>query len=166
MKLERLLLPAALLCAAAPLATAQSTFEALGLTNLIPTDLTPDGQTIVGTSLFGSGVWMFDDANGYVDLMGNGGNPAGSGTPGGGSGGAIYNDGNTMTLSLCGSRIEYNEVNAHGRAIFFVTNDHSGNIRIDRCVITNNIGGSWYPTHPQISNHSDTPIEVIDSVIE
>ncbi|MFW5738862.1 MAG: hypothetical protein ACOC1F_00705 [Myxococcota bacterium] len=98
--------------------------------------------------------------------IGNGGNPAESGTPGGGSGGAIYNDGNTMTLSICGTRIEYNEVNAYGSAIFFVSNDHSGNIVIDRSVITNNIGGSWYPTYPQISNHADTPIEVTDSVIE
>jgi hypothetical protein len=98
--------------------------------------------------------------------IGNGGNPAEPGTPGGGSGGAIYNDGNTMTLSLCGCRIEYNEVNAYGSAIFFVSNDHSGDIRIDRSVITNNIGGSWYPTYRQISNHSDTPIVVTDSVIE
>lgn len=98
--------------------------------------------------------------------IGNGANPAQPGTPGGGSGGAIYNDGNTMTLSICGSRIEYNEVNAHGSAIFFVSNDHSGNIVIDRSVITNNIGGSWYPTYPQISNHDDTPIDVTDSVIE
>jgi hypothetical protein len=98
--------------------------------------------------------------------VGHGGNPAQAGTPGGGSGGAIYNDGNTMTLSLCGTRIEHNEVNAHGSAIFFVSNDHTGNIRIERSVITNNIGGSWYPTYPQISNHDDTPIEVIDSVIE
>ncbi len=89
--------------------------------------------------------------------IGNGGNPAQPGTPGGGSGGAIYNDGNTMTLSICGSRIENNEVNAYGSAIFFVSNDHTGNIVIDRSVITNNIGGSWYPTYPQISNHSDTP---------
>ncbi len=97
--------------------------------------------------------------------IGNGGNPSQSGTPGGGSGGAIYNDGNTMTLSICGTRIEYNEVNAHGSAIFFVSNDHSGDIVIDRSVITNNIGGSWYPTYPQISNHSDTPIEVKASII-
>jgi hypothetical protein len=97
--------------------------------------------------------------------IGNGGNPAEPGTSGGGSGGAIYNDGNTMTLSLCGSRIEYNEVNAYGSAIFFVSNDHSGNIVIDRSVITNNFGGSWYPTYPQISNHSDTPIEVSTSII-
>jgi hypothetical protein len=98
--------------------------------------------------------------------IGNGGNPAEPGTPGGGSGGAIYNDGNTMTLSLCGCRIEYNQVNAYGSAIFFVSNDHTGDIRIDRCVITNNIGGSWYPTYPQISNHADTPIVVTDSTIE
>ncbi|WP_437872688.1 hypothetical protein [Sorangium sp. So ce363] len=98
--------------------------------------------------------------------LGNGGNPAMAGTPGGGSGGAIYNDGTTMTLTLCGTRIERNEVNAHGSAIFFVSNDHSGNIVIDRSVITNNIGGSWYPTYPQISNHDDTPIMVTASTIE
>ena len=97
--------------------------------------------------------------------IGNGGNPAQPGTPGGGSGGAIYNDGNTMTLSVCGTRIESNQVNAYGSAIFFVTNDHSGDVVIDRSVITNNIGGSWYPTYPQISNHSDTPIEVLTSII-
>ncbi|MCE9670554.1 hypothetical protein LY474_22370 [Myxococcus stipitatus] len=97
---------------------------------------------------------------------GHGANPAQSGTPGGGSGGAIYNDGNTMTLSLCGTRIEDNEVNAHGSAIFFVSNDHTGSIRIDRSVIRNNKGGSWYPTYPQISNHDDTPIEVTQSTIE
>ncbi len=98
--------------------------------------------------------------------VGRGGNPAMAGTPGGGSGGAIYNDGNTMTLSLCGTRIEHNEVVQHGSAIFFVSNDHSGDIRIDRSVITNNVGGSWYPTYPQISAHDDTPIVVTDSVIE
>ncbi|WP_437593582.1 hypothetical protein [Sorangium sp. So ce1000] len=98
--------------------------------------------------------------------LGNGGNPAMAGTPGGGSGGAIYNDGDTMTLTICGTRIERNEVNAHGSAIFFVSNDHTGDIVIDRSVITNNIGGSWYPTYPQISNHDDTPIKVTDSTIE
>ncbi|NTX66189.1 hypothetical protein HUA74_36580 [Myxococcus sp. CA051A] len=98
--------------------------------------------------------------------IGNGANPATPGTPGGGSGGAIYNDGDRMTLSLCGTRIEHNEVNAHGSAIFFVSNDHSGDIRIDRSVIQNNRGGSWYVTYPQISNHSDTPIAVTNSTIE
>ncbi len=77
----------------------------------------------------------------HNEAVGKGGNPAQSGTPGGGSGGAIYNDGNTMTLSLCGTRIEHNDVVQHGSAIFFVTNDHTGNIRIESSVITSNTGG-------------------------
>ncbi len=98
--------------------------------------------------------------------IGNGGNPAEAGTPGGGSGGAIYNDGNLMRLSLCGTRIQFNEVVQHGSAIFFVSNDMSGDIVIDRSVISKNIGGTWYPTLPQISGHPQTPITVTDSVIE
>lgn len=97
---------------------------------------------------------------------GMGGNPTMPGTPGGGSGGAIYNDGGLMTLSMCGTRIEHNVVNTHGSAIFFVSNDHTGDIRIDRSTITNNVGGSWYPTYPQLSHHDDTPVIVTDSVIE
>jgi hypothetical protein len=98
--------------------------------------------------------------------IGNGGNPADDGTPGGGSGGAIYNDGGKMTLSLCGTRIENNSAVQHGSAIFFVTNNHTGNIVIDRSTITDNTGGSWYPTYPQISNHDDTPITVTASKVE
>ena len=81
----------------------------------------------------------------YNRAIGNGGNPATSGTPGGGSGGGIYNDGDAMTLTLCGTLMQYNQVNAYGSAIFFVSNDLTGNIVIDSSVITNNIGGSWYP---------------------
>jgi hypothetical protein len=102
----------------------------------------------------------------YNQAIGSGGNPANSGTPGGGSGGGIYNDGNTMTLTLLGTRMESNKVNAYGSAIFFVTNDHTGKVVIDNSVITNNLGGSWYPTYPQISNHDDTPITVTNSTIK
>ena len=98
--------------------------------------------------------------------IGEGGNPSQSGTPGGGSGGAIYNDGNTMTLSLYGCKIENNSVIQHGSSLFFVSNDHSGNIHIEDSYISNNSGGSWYPVHPSISMHDDTPIVVINSIIE
>lgn len=98
--------------------------------------------------------------------IGNGGNPAQENTPGGGSGGAIYNDGNLMTLTVLGSKMEENEVNAYGAAIFFVTNNHTGNIVIDKCTIKNNIGGSWYPKYNGISMHSDTKINVTNSTIE
>ena len=98
--------------------------------------------------------------------IGNGGNPTMPGTPGGGSGGAIYNDGNEMTLTLCGTRIEDNDVVQHGSGIFFVTNNHTGSIRLDRSALRRNTGGSWYAVRPQISCHDDTPIEVTDSVFE
>ncbi len=102
----------------------------------------------------------------YNEAVGNGGNPAKSGTPGGGSGGAIYNDGKKMTLSIYGSSIEQNKVTTHGSAIFFVTNNHTGNIVIKDSVIRNNLGGSWYPVKPGISMHSDTKIECNNSTIE
>lgn len=102
----------------------------------------------------------------YNKAIGNGGNPQRAGTPGGGSGGAIYNDGNFMTLTLLGTRVEYNEVNAHGSGIFFVTNDHSGEILLDGATVANNRGGSWYPVLPDISMHADTSITVKNKLPE
>jgi hypothetical protein len=70
--------------------------------------------------------------------IGTGANPMRSGTPGGGSGGAIYNDGNTFTLSLCGVRIAGNSANEGGGAIFFVSNDRSGTLVIRDSVLMAN----------------------------
>lgn len=118
-----------------------------------------------GISSIGVSWTIINSLFSHNHAIGNGGNPAQSGTPGGGSGGAIYNDGNTMTLDLCGTRIEHNEVVQHGSAIFFVSNDHSGDVRIHSSDINDNLGGSWYPTYPQISGHDDTPIVVTASNI-
>ena len=121
-----------------------------------------------GAALSSIGVsWtIYNSLFSHNQALGNGGNPAASGTPGGGSGGAIYNDGNTMRFSLYGCKIEENEVTAPGAAIFFVSNNHSGDIVIDKSIIRKNIGGSWYPTYPDISAHADTPINVTNSTIE
>ena len=119
-----------------------------------------------GISSIGVSWTIINSLFSYNSAIGNGGNPAEPGTPGGGSGGAIYNDGNTMTLSLCGTLIEHNTVNSYGSAIFFVSNDYTGNIVIDQSVIQNNVGGSWYPAYPGISMHDDTPISVTESIIE
>ena len=70
--------------------------------------------------------------------IGNGANPAQGGTPGGGSGGAIYNDGNTFTLTVLGTRIENNHANEGGGAIFFVSNDRSGTLVIRDSVLRYN----------------------------
>jgi len=74
----------------------------------------------------------------YNMALGIGANPARSGTPGGGNGGAIYNDGNTFTLTVCGSRLTDNTANEGGGAIFFVSNDRSGNLLIDQSYLSNN----------------------------
>jgi len=70
--------------------------------------------------------------------IGRGANPAQAGTPGGGSGGAIYNDGNTFSLSLCGSTLEHNRANEGGGAIFFVSNDRSGQLTIKDSTLRDN----------------------------
>jgi hypothetical protein len=44
-----------------------------------------------------------------------------------------------------------------------VSNDHGGDTRIDRSVITQNHGGL---VHPPISDHDDMPIVVTDAIIE
>jgi hypothetical protein len=79
--------------------------------------------------------------------IGYGMNPAKSGTPGGGSGGAIYADGNSYALNICGTEITGNSSRELGGAIFYVANDVQGTISIDRSVITGNDSGSpWGPS--------------------
>jgi hypothetical protein len=95
---------------------------------------------------------------------GNGGNPPENGTPGGGSGGAIYNDGDKMTLAIFGTLIEKNKVNAYGSGIFFVTNNKTGDIHIENSTVRNNTGGGWN-TLPGISMHAETKRVVINSEI-
>ena len=84
------------------------------------------------------------------DAIGEGANPPKPGTPGGGNGGAIYNDGNTMTLHVEGTRIEGNTSNGEGgSAIFFVSNDRSGDLEIVDSVLRGNTGDG-FKTHPGI----------------
>ena len=70
--------------------------------------------------------------------IGNGANPQRPGTPGGGSGGAIYLDGNRFTLDLVGSVVRDNLANEGGGAIFFVSNNRTGELRITDSTLTNN----------------------------
>jgi len=100
----------------------------------------------------------------YNQAIGYGANPADPGTPGGGSGGAIYNDGNTFTLDVCGSTLTDNTANEGGGAVFFVSNDRSGTLRIDRSYLSNN-PSLGFETDPGIYVLAGA-IEYIDSVIE
>lgn len=70
---------------------------------------------------------------------GHGENPARSGTEGGGLGGAIYNDGNGYTLSICGSHFDSNQATELGSgAIFQVVDDLKGNLKISQSTFTGN----------------------------
>jgi hypothetical protein len=98
---------------------------------------------------------IIDSVFSYNRAVGFGGNPAAQGTPGGGSGGAIYNDGETMTLSLCNTRVENNQVREFGSGIFFVSNNHQGTLQLQDSLISGNTGGEWN-VQPGVSMHEDT----------
>jgi hypothetical protein len=70
--------------------------------------------------------------------IGDGANPQRPGTPGGGSGGAIYLDGNLFDLDLVGSIVRDNTAREGGGAIFFVSNDRSGQLRITSSTLQRN----------------------------
>jgi hypothetical protein len=74
----------------------------------------------------------------HNSAIGRGANPARSGQPGGGSGGAIYTDGNLFTVTLDGTIIENNKANEGGGAIFFVSNDRSGTMTIQNSRLKGN----------------------------
>jgi hypothetical protein len=87
----------------------------------------------------------------YNSAIGHGANPARSGTPGGGSGGAIYTDGNTYTLTIQGSIIEHNTANEGGGAVFYVSNDRTGTLAIRDSTLSGNPSkGFWTDGYPGI----------------
>ncbi len=97
--------------------------------------------------------------------IGTGANPPQSGTPGGGNGGAIYNDGNEMTLRVEGTRIERNRSNGEGgSAIFFVSNNRTGFVNIVDSVIRLNTGDG-FETHPSIFFLGDR-ISFVNSIVQ
>ena len=70
--------------------------------------------------------------------IGRGANPARPGTRGGGSGGAIYLDGNRFTLSLVRTTVRNNVAREGGGAVFFVSNDRTGTMRIRHSRLVHN----------------------------
>jgi len=96
-----------------------------------------------GLSSIGVSYTVLNSLFSHNEAIGNGANPAQSGTPGGGSGGAIYCDGNTFTLTLCGVKMTDNTANEGGGAIFFVSNDLSGTLVIKDSVLSNNPSGKF-----------------------
>jgi hypothetical protein len=74
----------------------------------------------------------------HNSAIGRGANPAQRGLPGGGSGGAIYADGNEMTMKIAGTVITDNTANEGGGAIFFVSNNRTGTMRLESSTLARN----------------------------
>ena len=90
------------------------------------------GRCSNGSALSSIGVsWRVVDST-FTDnaAVGRGANPSRPGSPGGGSGGAIYLDGNDIHLVLEGSTMTGNHAREGGGAIFFVSNDRTGTLTI------------------------------------
>ncbi len=120
-----------------------------------------------GLSSIGVSYTVIDSVFSHNRAVGNGANPAQAGTPGGGSGGAIYNDGNEFTLTLCGTEIVENHANEGGGAIFYVSNNGTGSMVIRNSTLRNNPSeGFETQGYPGIFVKTDAEIIVEDSTLE
>jgi hypothetical protein len=74
----------------------------------------------------------------YNNAIGRGANPARGGSAGGGSGGAVYTDGNRFTVRIAGSIVQNNRAKEGGGAVFFVSNDRTGTLRVEHSALRDN----------------------------
>ncbi|GAA5104958.1 hypothetical protein GCM10023339_00390 [Alloalcanivorax gelatiniphagus] len=90
------------------------------------------GRCSNGSALSSIGVSWRVSSSTFTDnrAIGRGANPARPGTPGGGSGGAIYLDGDDIHLTVEDSTISGNHAREGGGAIFFVSNDRTGTLTV------------------------------------
>lgn len=95
---------------------------------------------------------------------GHGANPQRPGTKGGGSGGAIYTDGNRYVVRVGGTLIQHNHANEGGGAIFYVSNDRSGTLHLRWSTLTDNVS-ERFSTRPGIYYLGHGRIDVSHSVI-
>jgi hypothetical protein len=81
-----------------------------------------------------------DDAT-KCNVINNGQHEIGSG----GNGGALYSDGASVNVTLCGDKIVNNGAgtNAFGGGLFFTSNDFGGTLAFTDTTMTGNTGGHW-----------------------
>lgn len=117
-----------------------------------------------GLSSIGVSYTVLNSLFSHNKAIGIGANPQRPGTPGGGSGGAIYNDGNDFDLNICGSTLVKNSAREGGGAIFFVSNNRSGHLIIKDSFMEKNPSGR-FETIPGIFYLGDGNIQITDSTI-
>jgi hypothetical protein len=99
--------------------------------------------------------------------IGWGANPAVSGTGGGGSGGAIYNDGTNYSTLIDGTTMSGNSAREGGGAIFYVVDAGSGTLTIDNSTLQSNPSGEFQNApgiFDEIDSADTNPVESSSSV--
>ncbi len=119
-----------------------------------------------GAALSSIGVsWSIYDSV-FTDnrAIGRGANPARPRTSGGGSGGAVYADGNDFRILIARTRMTRNHAREGGGAIFFVSNDRSGVLELRSSTLRNN-PSDGFETVPGIFFLGRDRV-VVDSVVK
>jgi hypothetical protein len=147
--------------------------RAVGMYPASPVYIT--GDTFTGNSCSNGGALSglfapFDVINSLLTgnkAIGWGANPAQSGTPGGGSGGAIYTDGTGYNLSVTGTVLRDNTAREGGGGIFFVVNSGGGTLQIESSTLQGNPSGAFQnaPGIFDSVNGQDTQPVVVSSSI-
>lgn len=94
---------------------------------------------------------------------GFGANPASRGTPGGGSGGAIYNDGTDYNTLIAGTIMRNNTAREGGGAIFYVVDSGWGKLTLNRSHLRHNPSGQFqtFPgIYDNIDGHDGPPVMI------
>jgi hypothetical protein len=96
-----------------------------------------------------------DDAT-KCSVINNGQHEIGSG----GNGGAIYSDGQSVNVKLCGDAILGNAAGtgAFGGGLFFTSNDMGGTLTIIDTTMTGNTGGHWTVVASGAMNNAGTAV--------
>ncbi len=88
------------------------------------------------------------------EATGWGANPAASGTPGGGSGGAIYNDGRDYNTLIAGTIMSKNSAREGGGAVFYVVDSGWGKLTLKESQLHHNPSGQ-FQTYPGVYDDID-----------
>jgi hypothetical protein len=147
--------------------------RALGMDPASPVYIT--GDTFTGDSCSNGGALSglfahFDVINCLMTgdkAIGFGANPAQAGTPGGGSGGAIYTDGTGYDLDVSGTVMHGDTAREGGGGIFFVVNSGGGTLRIQSSTLQDNPSGEFQnaPGIFDSVNGQDTQPVLVDSSV-
>ena len=78
----------------------------------------------------------------------------------GGNGGAIYSDGESVNLTLCGNAVLNNAAGtkAFGGGVFFTSNDFGGDFRMTDMTMTGNTGGHWTTAQTGSTTNAGTAV--------